>query len=332
MILNPSILALLLSSLLLALLVGYSFVLGIRISAAWDISSGSELQKRLERRTYLISSIMNISLALQLVSLFLFIFTVDNLHCQLSGAMCAAGSLNANEYGYSVLLFKVANFLLSGIWLIINYVDNRGYDYPLIKEKYAFLQVLGPLIVLEALYQLLYFVNLKSLVLTSCCGSTFGSEGNTITASMVKLQPLTSGLLFYGVMAAALAGGIFFLATGKRAVLFGILAGLALPVAIMALVTFISPYYYELPTHHCPFCLLQAEYSHIGYVHYLCLLGGSLTGMSCGVINRFRGVKSLRGVVPGTQRWLAGVSVLLYGIFVMLVSWQLYFSSLRMSG
>ena len=49
--------------------------------------------------------------------------------------MCAAGSLYANDYGYPTLIVKLVNFLLAGIWLILNYVDNQGYDYPLIKTK-----------------------------------------------------------------------------------------------------------------------------------------------------------------------------------------------------
>lgn len=332
MILNPSILSLLLSSILLSLLVGYAFVLGIRISEQWDITSGSELQKRLERRTYLISSIMNMALALQLISLFLFIVTADALHSQLTGAMCAAGSLNANEYGYAVLMFKIANFLLSGVWLVINYVDNRGYDYPLIREKYAFLQVLGPLILLEALLQMLYFANLKSLVLTSCCGSTFGSGGNTVTSSIVEMQPLAAAALFYTALAAAIISGVYFLVSGKRAIVFSVLAGLALPVAMVSLIAFISPYYYELPSHHCPFCLLQSEYNHIGYALYLSMLGGSLSGISCGVLEPFRSRKSLRVIIPAAQKRLAGMTVLLYGIFILMVSWQLWFSNLRMSG
>ncbi|NVN91321.1 MAG: hypothetical protein HXX11_12065 [Desulfuromonadales bacterium] len=46
------------------------------------------------------------------------------------GAMCAVGSLTVNGFGYPTLLFKVVTFILSGLWLIINHTDSRGYDYP----------------------------------------------------------------------------------------------------------------------------------------------------------------------------------------------------------
>lgn len=332
MILNPSILALILPSLLLTLLVGYAFLISIRISEQWDITSGSELQLSLERRTYLISTIMNMALTVQLMSLFMFIFTADWLHTQLSGAMCAAGSLSANRFGYPVLLLKIGNFLLCGVWLVINHVDSRGYDYPLIKPKYAFLQVLAPMILLETLLQSAYFLNLRSNVLTTCCGSQFGPGGNSITAAFVSLPPVPAVFLFYGAMAAALASGIMFLTVRKGAVIFGILTAAALPVGIISLVSFISPYYYELPTHHCPFCILQGEYHYIGYPLYLTLFGGSVAGISCGALALFRGAESLRTIVPSVQKRLAAVSVVLYVVFILLVSWQLVFSSLKMTG
>lgn len=332
MILNPSILALLLSSLLLTLLVGHAFLTGVRIAEKWDITSGSELQLELERRTYLVSTIMNMALAVQLLSLFLFIFTADALHARLSGAMCAAGSLAANGYGYPVLLLKIANFLLCGVWLVINHVDSRAWDYPLIGPKYLLLRVIAPLILLESALQPAYFLGLRSRALTSCCGSQFDSGGGPVTSAVVSLPPAIALSLFYACMAAVLASGILFLAARRGALVFGILSGVALPVAIVSLVAFITPYYYELPTHHCPFCILQGEYGHIGYPLYLTLLGGGVAGISCGALALFRDPESLRAVLPAAQRRLAAVSVALYAAFVLLVSWQLVFSTLRMTG
>ena len=139
MILHPAVLALLTMSLLVSIMVlmaGYS---GVLILRSWDIRSGSELQLGLERRTYLISSILGYIFVFQILSLFLYIHTADNLHVLFVGAMCAAGTLNVNTYGYPVFILKILNFLLAGTWLILNYSDARGYDYPLIKPKYTLL-------------------------------------------------------------------------------------------------------------------------------------------------------------------------------------------------
>ncbi len=58
--------------------------------------------------------------------------------------MCAAGTLNVNGYGYPALILKIVVFLLSGLWLLLNYADNRAYDYPLVKNKYLFLLFIAP--------------------------------------------------------------------------------------------------------------------------------------------------------------------------------------------
>jgi uncharacterized integral membrane protein len=97
----------------------------------------------LERRTYIISTILAYLFGFQLLSLFLYIFTADHLHTLFVGAMCAAGTLYVNAYGYPALIMKVINFLLAGLWLILNYADNRAYDYPLIRKKYFFLLIIA---------------------------------------------------------------------------------------------------------------------------------------------------------------------------------------------
>ncbi len=176
MILHPGIVALVLVSFLISGMILYSAFFGIRIIRRWDIQSGSEEQLALERRTYLISTILSYVFVFQIGSLFLYIYTADSLHNLFVGAMCAAGTLNVDPYGYPTFLLKILNFILAGLWLIINYTDNRAYDYPLIRKKYALLLLLAPLIVTESIVQLLYFTQMKADVITSCCGSLFSSD------------------------------------------------------------------------------------------------------------------------------------------------------------
>ncbi|MGZ6291871.1 MAG: hypothetical protein ACXWMK_06730, partial [Syntrophales bacterium] len=123
MILHPAIIALVLVSLLISGMVIYASFFGVQIIRHWDIESGSEGQLALERRTYLISTILSYMLIFQIGSLFLYIYTADSLHGLFVGAMCAAGTLNVNPYGYPTFLLKILNFILAGMWLIINYTD-----------------------------------------------------------------------------------------------------------------------------------------------------------------------------------------------------------------
>ena len=321
MILHPSIIALLVSSLLMTFLVLFASYYGIRIIRNWDITSGSSQQLDLERRTYFISTVLAAVFTFQLISLFLFIYTTDSLCTLFSGAMCAVGTLNVNQYGYPVLLLKVLNFILAGLWLVVNYTDNRGYDYPLIRIKYAFLILLAPLLAGETVLQALYFYNLHPDVITSCCGSLF-SKGQNTASDIAAFPVLLMKVLFSLCMALTLGAGALFYRKGTGGISFAILSGMIFLTAVASILSFISPYIYELPTHHCPFCLLQKEYGYTGYLLYGTLLGGVVSGMSVGVLMPFRHVTSLSNIIPGQQKKLALFSCLAYALFTLMVlSW-----------
>ena len=312
MILHPAIVALILVSLLMTGMVLYSAFFGLRIIRRWNMASGSEEQLALERRTYLISTILSYVLVFQLASLFLFIYTADILHHMFVGAMCAAGVLNVDPYGYPTLLLKIFNFILAGLWLIVNYVDTRAYDYPLIKKKYAFLLLLAPFITLEAVTQWLYFTKMIADVITSCCGSLFSSERTGVGADIVGIPVKTAMAVFYLGLALTVALGLFYRLKGRLGYLFSIMSGLFFLIACASLISFICLYFYELPTHHCPFCVLQREYGYVGYVLYAALLGGVVAGLGVGLLMPFRKIKRLAGFLPGFQRRLAFISVVSY--------------------
>ena len=80
MFFKPGIIALFISSLLVSGMMLYASFYGMLILKYWDINSGSETQLRLERKTYLISTIIGYAFGFQLLSFFLFIYTADALH------------------------------------------------------------------------------------------------------------------------------------------------------------------------------------------------------------------------------------------------------------
>jgi hypothetical protein len=325
---HPGVIALFSSSVLIAAMLLYSAYYGYLIVRHWDVSSGSELQLALERRTYLISTILTYAFAFQLLSLFLFVFTADNIHSLFVGAMCAAGTLNVNEYGYPALLLKTFNFLLAGIWLIINYVDNRGYDYPLTRKKYALLLGLAPFALAEAVLTASYFLWLDPHVITSCCGSLFGTESGFIGSDLASLPARPMMALFWASAAIYLASGLFFIWRRKGATLFGLLALGTLIVSILSVISFVCVYFYELPTHHCPFCILQGEYWYVGYPLYAALFGGAVAGAGVGVLQPFRHVQSLRAIIPQAQKRLAWFALGSYATFLTLVIFGIVSSNL----
>jgi hypothetical protein len=325
---HPLIISLYIASLLMTFMVLYSSFFGIRILRRWNLESGSELQLSLERRTYLISTFLAYLFGAQLLSLFLYIFTADRLHTLFVGAMCAAGSLYVNGFGYPTLILKVVNFLLAGIWLILNYVDNRGYNYPLIRKKYGLLLIIAPLILVETALQTGYFLGLKPDIITSCCGSLFSVSGNGLGSELAALPSRPMEIMFYVSVAITVGSGLYFYRKGKGAYPFSFMSGVTLIVSILSILSFISVYFYELPTHHCPFCILQAEYHYVGYPLYVTLLGGAISGIGVGVLSLFGNAASLSAIKPQVQRWLALAAVILFSIFTIIVTAGIVFSNL----
>jgi hypothetical protein len=329
-ILQPAVLALLLIALLVSGMGMYAGYYGIRISGAWAPASGSELQLELERRTYLVSTVMSYILSFELMSLFLFIYTAEELHTLFAGAMCAAGTLAVNSFGYPTLLLKIVNFLLAGVWLIVNYVDNKGYDYPLIRVKYELLNLVVPLLVLESVLLCAYFAGVKPDIITSCCGSLFSSESGSYSGDLASLPHLPMQIAFFAGMAITTVSGLFFYVKVRAGYLFSIAAAMTFLISAASIISFICLYIYELPTHHCPFCLLQKEYGYIGYVLYATLFGGAVAGVGVGVLMPVRKVGSLVRILPAIQRRLALVALLCYLLFTAIVVWKMAFSALKL--
>ncbi len=130
MIQHPAILALSIASLLTCFMLVYAAWYGTRILEKWDLHSGSELQLELERRTYLISVILSYTLVFQLIPP-----VPPGLHCRQPQPPVHRGhvrsrTLQCNGFGYPLLLLKFVNFLLAGLWLIMNHADNRGVRLP----------------------------------------------------------------------------------------------------------------------------------------------------------------------------------------------------------
>ena len=330
MILHPGILALLAGSVIVFALTAYGGWLGIRIMSRWDRSSSSEAQLSLERKTYLVSTLLGYSFGFETLSVFLYVFTVDDIHPLFVGAMCATGSLNANPIGWSALGLKIVLFFGCGVWLAVNRLDQRTEDYPLVRLKYSSLLAVVPLAGLDLYLQLAYFMGLRPEIITSCCGSLFSDGESGVAAELAGLPARPMMWLFYlsaGLLAATTVsclvrrdGWARYLHAAASAAFFG--------VAIAAVVSFISLYIYETPTHHCPFDILQAQFHYIGYPLFACLFGGTLFGLLPGVFQPLKRAAGLAEEIGRAERaWLlAGAA--LHLAFVCLASWPVLFGDL----
>jgi hypothetical protein len=331
MIINPAIIVLLGSALLTVGVAVYACMLGAQIVDRWDLSSGSSLQLQLERRTFLISTIMGWMLSIQIFTLFLFVFTADHLHPMFVGAMCAAGTFNANGYGYPALIVKIISVLCCGIWLIINQADSQAEDYPLIRIKYRLLFGVSGILILDALIVIAYFKGLEARIITSCCGALFSTDTKSIAGEIAALPPRYTRITFFVCAALHMRSTIHLLATGHGGQVLGWVSALYFIVAMVSVISFISVYYYQLPTHHCPFDMLQAHYHYIGYPLYASLFGFAIAGMGVGVLDRFGTASSLTAIVARLQRRYGWISLVAGLLFLAIAVYPMFFTTFTLA-
>ena len=329
MIFQPAALALLLAASLNALLLAGSGVFALYLLKHWNSASGGERQIALERRTYLVSTLIGLSLLMGLPALALFVHNADAMAPFFTGAMCAVGSLKANDWGMPALLVMLAGFFVSAAWLVLNHLDSRGWDTPLIRAKYRLLLLLAPLALAQAVFLWLYYLKLNPEVITSCCGSLFGPDSGGVAAEMAALPMSIAKPLFFAGWLLTLAVGAVFIFRARFGRLFGVLAMLHFPLALAAIVAFIAPYIYEQPNHHCPFCLLQAEHGYAGWVLYLPLFLGAAAGIGAGLADSVR-TESLAAAAPRLAASLAKVAVIALAVFGLLVLFYMQRSNLVM--
>ena len=334
MLLQPGIIALLLGSGITLALLTYAAGLGIKILRNWDMGSSSEEQLALERKTYLVSTLVRYGLAFEIVSAFIFIYTADDLHNLLVGAMCATGSLNANSFGFPALYMKIAVFFFASAWIAMDSLDSRAEDYPLTQKKYRLLLFVVPLVFAGYVLQLLYFKSIDPDVITSCCGVLFSEGGTNIGSSLASLPVRQTEVVFFGSFALVVAFGMATMRSARTLFIipFSILSAGFFPISIAAIISFVSLYFYQIPTHHCPFDMLQSEYYYAGYPLYFSLFAGSFFGAMAGIIEPFRKIRTLSALIPGVQRRWALVSIICLTVFVLICLVPMVFTSFTLEG
>jgi len=329
-IFQPAIIALLLSAGLSLFMLLVASPFAVQVIRHWDIRSGSERQLRLERMTYLFSTLVTFVCVMQILSALLFVFNADKMSMMFVGAMCAVGALNVNDYGFPALYLQLGLFFLATMWLAVNHADSRARDYPLVKLKYALLLAAIPFFAMSLGLQLQYFLGLKADVITSCCGSMFSTDAPTLASELSALDPKPALLGFYGALIVTVGLATWHWRTKDN--LSGYATGLgslaAFIASIAGILAFVSLYIYEHPHHHCPFCILKPEYDYQGYWLYIPLFAATAAGMSAGVLRVFARRPSLAQVVPALSARLASIAASSFVLFALIASFMIWQSNL----
>ncbi len=306
MFLNPNVQIILFIDLIFLIFILISLFYSIEIFNRWDFNSTAPLQYKLEKRSYLISTIIKYIFFLKLPLFLFFIYTVDGLSDIIVGAMCSAGVIDASSYGIPLLILKLVNLYLFGFWLIIHYGDLKYQDLPFSKLKYGFFIVAGSLIVFEIVLDFLMFDSIDLSKIAACCGALFSNASTTSLSLLFEISSIGYGYFFY--VTYFILVGLYF---KKNDYLFSIVNLLYLLISIVSLIMFFGTYIYELPTHHCPFCILQKEYHYIGYFLYITLFVGTFYGIGLIISQLINGAKSFH----------YNVSIVFNTIYMLIVSY-----------
>ena len=329
MLTHPPVLVLLMIAGLSALTLAWAGWFAVDLLRRWDPTRGTRGQIELERRTQLVATVLAQVLVLQGLALPLMVFNADRTAPLLVGAMCAFGSFNASAYGFPALYAKLALFFVAGIWLAVHRADLLARDYPLTRRKYLLLLAMVPLGLADAGLSLVYFMDLQPDTLTSCCGGTFRPDRPGLAAHASAVEPLTGLWLLYGALAAVLAWGQLAARSIRLSQGYAAASVAFLAVALVAVVASVSPYVYESPHHHCPFCLLKREYGYFGFALYLPLFAGTSAGLASGVLS-LRAPASLRAILTPRVRTLRQVSMAGFFGFGVLCTLAIWHSGLRL--
>ncbi len=322
MMLDPWILGLIIGHSALLLVFSLGFINAWQIFRGWDYNSSAEKQFLLEKKTYLVSTVMSFALFTQILMLVLFEMAADELANVLPGAMCAVGTLSSNSYGFPLLNLKIVSFFVYFIWLVINYLDNQIETYPLVRKKYLGLMLLYPFAVVETVLLFAFAFDLDPSVITSCCGSVYneGTEGlgaNLAGASAGFILPL-----FFSIVILLLLNRFVFSRRDAGKKWLGNLLEFPLWIAffitaIVVIISFISTYVYEMLSHSCPFCFMGAEYHYYGVPLYFCLFVATATGLTGGLLETIKRPEALAEKARLLQKKMNTVS--LWGMLAFIV-------------
>ncbi len=349
MLLNSWSLALVLSSLLVVFLLAVAARTAVRVIRFWNPASDESRQISLESEIWLSSTLVTYALALQILSLALFILAADNFAEVITGAMCATGTLLVNDFGVPALLVKMVGVFFYGFWLVLHRLDIHSEHYPLVRHKCWYLLALLPLLAADLTLQSLYLFKIEPDIITSCCAVVFnpGTGGSQLWAELAGDLVF---LPFYGGIVFLLAMGGLKLATdiaGKRResppsaeprsgekkplvsgggsvllTIYGAAWLLFLPLALLAITVAISSYIYAMPFHNCPFCILKPEYGYIGFAIYGTLLPAAFCGLAAPLSGLFRSQPGLAAPVAAFQRRALAASLLLLLLFTLFSSYH----------
>lgn len=248
-----------------------------KIIKKWTISSTDETQINLERRTFLVGAVLELVLLFQIFSLIAFLVTInEHIPSLLRGAMCATGALEANQYGYPLLYFKIGSLFVYSSFLFLHFLDKKEPTYPLTPQKYYLVFPAFVCVSIELVLMVLYFWNINPDLIATCCSVNFFSQEVNATNFLNSSSFLNEGIIVWIFTGISLGVYLIFNLIVKKShskskknlfsTLLLFLNGiLYIVLSVYVLKFFFVKYIYGLPSHLCLFDIFFQKYNYIGY-------------------------------------------------------------------
>lgn len=247
-------------------------LISLKIAIFFNLDKNNEAQFRLEKLSHLFSTLIFFVLILRIIMFLFFIFTIDDLSDIIIGAMCAVGVIDAMELGNFLVIFKLVVVYLGFFWILFYQYTQRQKTIVFMRTRAWLFLPIGVLALIEIALDLYTFFMLDPSYIASCCGILYTSGADSLIAIALSLPLWVSPTIFYL--------NIILMLIFRNKYAFAVLSFLLIFTALTSLIAFFGTYIYELPTHHCPFCILQKEYYYIGYILYALLFLASSFGMA----------------------------------------------------
>jgi len=233
---------------------------GLSIGKVWQDNDFGESRYSLEKKVYLVTTFFTIGLYLKFFLIPLWFISLSSLTPMVSGSMCIMGvHMAMGKVGFYATAFKFFAPSVYAYWLILNRMDERSTQAFMKTKLFA----LGPIGLLFSIESLLDFTSLSrvSPQNVSCCASIFDVPRPEVSSIFME----TSWFWFF-----AFAGTVSYTLLRNKYVrkhisaVHGSIIALDIVCIFAAFISFIlllhtkiSPFFLNLPEHHCIFCLCQ---------------------------------------------------------------------------
>lgn len=242
------------------------FVLFIASRALFFFKRGDFTSTETQNFTLLASTSVKYLIFFKSILLFWFLFTIDDLSNLIKGAMCALGVFYGSDYLTTLFFMKIALLFIALLWIPIASINEKERELGFTKALFLLLFLIATLLLFEMLIEFLFLSNLNVERITSCCSIVFGDSGYSNITITGNFKNIAIGL-YIGTTSILIIGALF-----RQRRVTTLISIFHLIASLIFITVILSPYIYELPTHICPFCILQKEYGYIGYFIYTNLL------------------------------------------------------------